>query len=219
MKKLVIIGNTTNARLAHYYFSEDSDYEVVAFAVNGKYIQEELFCGLPVVPLEELSTSYPPQEFDAFVAVGYTRMNKIREDLYNEVKERGYSLPNYVSSHCVFLTKEPMGDNNLILESNVIQPFVKIGSNNVFWSGNHIGHDAVIKNHVFIASHVVVAGSVYIGDNCFLGVNSAIRDGIKILESTLVGAGATIRKSTEKDSVWVPPPAIRLRGLSSGFDI
>ncbi len=219
MNKLIIIGNTTNARLAHYYFSEDSDYEVVAFSVDSKYINEETFCGLPVVAYEDLQNIYPPEDYDAFVAVGYTGMNKIREDLYNTAKEKGYSLPNYISSNCTYLSKESIGDNNLILEANVIQPFVKIGSNNVLWSGNHIGHDAVLGNHIFIASHVVVAGSVQVGDNSFLGINSSVRDRVVISARTLVGAGANISKSTKEDSVWVVPPAMKLGQSSSEIDI
>ena len=36
--KLVIIGNTSNAKLAHYYFENDSEYEVIAFSVDGTWI-------------------------------------------------------------------------------------------------------------------------------------------------------------------------------------
>ena len=171
-KKLIIIGNTSNAKLAHYFFTKDSDYEVVAFSVHENYIDEQEFCGLPVVPVIELSKLYPAEQYDAFVAIGYNNMNEIRKKVYTEIKELGYSLPNYISSRCTYLTEEEIGDNNLILEDNTIQPFVKIGCNNVFWSGNHIGHDVQIKNHCYITSHVVISGFTVIENNCFLGVNS-----------------------------------------------
>ena len=219
MKKLIIRGNTSNAKLAHYYFTKDSEYEVVAFAVHKKYISESSFCGLPVVSLEEIKESYPPHEFHAFVAVGYTKMNGIREELYKEVKSKGYLLPNYISSSCSFLTEETIGDNNLILEDNTIQPFVKIGSNNVFWSGNHIGHDVAIKDHNFIASQVVIAGFVNVGSNCFFGVNSTIKDDISIADKTLVGAGAVIVKTTNENSVWLAPAAVKLNKRSTDVDL
>ena len=151
-KKLVIIGNTSNAKLVHYYFTNDSNYEVVAFSVDQKFILKERFCELPVIPLEKLEKTYPASNFDVFVAIGYTNMNKVREGLYKRLKSKGYRLPNYISSKCSFLSNETIGDNNLILEDNTIQPFVKIGSNNVLWSGNHIGHDVIIKDHCFITS-------------------------------------------------------------------
>jgi len=63
-KKVVIIGNTSNARLAKYFFTIDSEYEVAAFSVNQKYVTSESFEDLPVVALEDLNSKYPPSEFE-----------------------------------------------------------------------------------------------------------------------------------------------------------
>jgi len=203
-KKLVIIGNTSNARLAKFFFTTDSDYEVVAFSVDRQYINHNEFEGLPVIAFEEIESKYPASEFEAFVAVGYTNMNKIREKLYNECKSKGYIMANYISSHCTFLTQIPTGDNCFILEDNTIQPYVKIGSDVVLWSGNHIGHDVIIEDHNFITSHVVVSGFVTIKRNCFIGVNATIRDAITIAPETLIAAGAIIMKDTEEKEVYLP---------------
>lgn len=204
MKKVVIVGNTSNARLAKYFFETDSGYTPVAFTVNEKYIESPEFVGLPVVPFEKLEELYPPSECEAFVAVGYTNMSKIREKLYNESKAKGYKMANYISSRCSFLTQFQPGDNCFILEDNTVQPYVKIGSNVVLWSGNHIGHDVEIGDHCFITSHVVVSGFVKIMNNCFLGVNATIRDGITIAPETLIAAGAIIMKDTVEKGVYLP---------------
>ena len=204
-KQLVIVGASSNSRLAKFYFDTDSDYEVVAFAVNRTYIQSDTFEGLPLVPLEDLAVLYPPAAFEVFVAVGYNKMNKVREKLYNETKALGYTLASYISSRCTCLTQFPIGDNCFMLEDNTIQPYVKIGNNVVLWSGNHIGHDVTIGDHCYITSHVVISGFVDVRPYSFLGVNATIRDGIVIAEATLVGAGAVIMKSTNEKSVILPP--------------
>jgi len=203
-KKLVIAGNTSNARLARYYFDIDSDYEVAAFAVNKEYIKEESFEGLPLTALEDIEKNYPVSEYELFIAVGYTDMNKIREKLYYYCKEKGYTLANYISSRCSFLTQFPTGDNCFILEDNTIQPYVRIGNNVVLWSGNHIGHDVKIEDHNFISSHVVISGFVTVKRNCFIGVNATIRDAITIAPETLIAAGAIIMKDTEEKGVYLP---------------
>lgn len=218
-KKLIIIGNTSNARLAHHFFTTDTDYEVVAFSVDQNYIEKAKFCNLPVVAFEKIEKEFPTDKYDAFVAIGYKDMNSVREIMYNKLKEKGYYLPNYISSKCSFLTKEPIGDNNLILEDNTIQPFVKIGCNNVFWSGNHIGHDAEIMDHCFISSHVVISGFTIIENNCFLGVNSTFRDGISIARYSLIGAGATIMSSTEENGVYLAPKPFKADKLSTDLNI
>lgn len=131
----------------------------------------------------------------------------------------GYYLPNYISSRCSFLTEEEIGDNNLILEDNTIQPFVKIGSNNVFWSGNHIGHDVTIQDHCYITSHVVISGFTRIGHHSFLGVNATLRDDIDIAPFTFLGAGVTINANTKEGEVYLPPKPFKLEKNSRDLKI
>ena len=219
MRKLIIIGNSANSRLARFYFDKDSEYDVVGYALTKEFIKADTFDGLSVYAIEEIKNLFTPENCDAFVAVGYNKMNKIRQKLYDELKELGYRLPNYISPRCSFLTSEPIGDNNFILEDNTIQPFVKIGSNNVLWSGNHIGHDGSIGDNNFITSHVVVSGFVKIKNNCFLGVNATIRDAITIENETLVAAGAIIMKDTVEKGVYLPARSVLFDKKSDEIEI
>ena len=207
MAKLIIFGAGDIARLAHFYFTRDSEHDVVAFTVDQKYREADTYMDLPLVPFEEVSSMYAPGEYKMFVALSYARMNKLREEKYHQAKASGYELVSYVSSRCSFLTDNPVGDNCLILEDNTIQPFVKIGNNVTLWSGNHIGHDAVIGDHCFSASHIVVSGYVRIGNNCFIGVNATLRNSITIAPETLIGAGAVIMKDTVEKGVYLPQRA------------
>jgi len=207
MAKLIIFGAGDIARLAHYYFTRDSEHEVVAFTVDEQYKQGDAFLDLPVVAFETIAQHYPPSECKMFVALSYAKMNKIREEKYGAAKAAGYELVSYVSSRCSFLTDHPIGDNCFILEDNTVQPFVKIGNNVTLWSGNHIGHDAVIEDHCFLASHIVVSGYVRIGNNCFIGVNATLRNSITIAPETLIGAGAAIMKDTVPKGVYLAPRA------------
>jgi len=207
MSRLVIFGAGDIARLAHYYFTRDSDHEVAAFTVDEKYRQGETFLDLPLVPFESVSKLYPAREFKMFVALSYARMNKLRAEKYDQAKQNGYEVASYVSSRCSFLTDHPVGDNCFILEDNTIQPFVRIGNDVTLWSGNHIGHDAVIEDHCFLASHIVVSGHVRIRNNCFIGVNATLRNSITIAPETLIGAGAVIMKDTLEKGVYLPQRA------------
>jgi sugar O-acyltransferase (sialic acid O-acetyltransferase NeuD family) len=207
MAKLVIFGAGDIARLAHYYFTRDSEHEVVAFTVDQAYRQGETFLDLPLVDFEDVTRLYPPADHKMFVAVSYAKMNKVRAQKYHQAKNMGYELLSYVSSHCTFLTDYPVGDNCFILEDNTIQPFVRIGNDVTLWSGNHIGHDSNIEDHVFIASHIVVSGHCAIGPYCFIGVNATLRNSITIAPETLIGAGAVIMKDTVDKGVYLPQRA------------
>jgi sugar O-acyltransferase (sialic acid O-acetyltransferase NeuD family) len=203
-KKLVIFGTGDVARLAHVYFVRDAGYDVVAFSVDRAYRTSETFGGLPLVAFEDVPTTCPPSSHQMFVAIGYGQMNHGRAAKYAEAKALGYELATYVSSKCTWLSDNPPGDNCFILEDNTIQPFVKIGNDVTLWSGNHIGHDAVIEDHCFISSHVVISGHVRVGEYCFLGVNATIRNAVTIAPETLVGAGSIIMTDTDLKSVYVP---------------
>lgn len=207
MARLVIFGAGDIARLAHYYFTRDTDHEVVAFTVDEKYRQGDAFLDLPLISFERLAEQYPAADYKMFVALSYARMNKLRAEKYHQAKEHGYELVSYVSSRCSFLTDHPIGDNCFILEDNTIQPFVKLGNDITLWSGNHIGHDAVIEDHCFLASHIVVSGYVRIRNNCFIGVNATLRNSITIAPETLIGAGAVIMKDTVAKGVYLPQRA------------
>ena len=219
MARLVIFGAGDIARLAHRYFTRDSEHEVIAFTVDEQYRQDDTFLDLPLVSFEKFVEHYSPREHKVFVALSYARMNKLRAEKYDQVKRCGYELVSYVSSRCSFLTDRPIGDNCFILEDNTIQPFVKIGNNVTLWSGNHIGHDAVIDDHCFLASHIVVSGYVHIRNNCFIGVNATLRNSITIAPETLIGAGAIIMKDTVEQGVYLPERAKLFSKKSSEIDL
>jgi sugar O-acyltransferase (sialic acid O-acetyltransferase NeuD family) len=219
MAKLVIFGAGDIARLAHFYFTRDSEHEVVAFTVDEKYRESDSFLDLPLVAFEAAAKRYPAADYKMFVALSYARMNKLREEKYRQAKENGYELVSYVSSRCSFLTDQPVGDNCFILEDNTIQPFVKIGNDVTLWSGNHIGHDAVIEDHCFLASHIVVSGYVRIRNNCFIGVNATLRNSITIAPETLIGAGAVIMKDTVDKGVYLPQRAELFKKQSDEIEL
>ncbi|HEY8271268.1 MAG TPA: acetyltransferase [Pseudobdellovibrionaceae bacterium] len=214
-KPLVIFGYGDIAQLAYFYFSSDSEFEVVAFTVDAAYRKESSFCGLPVVAFEEVAEQYPPSEHDLFVALSYAKLNAVRKEKYLAAKLKGYRLASFVSSHATVLNEGRIGENCFILEDNTIQPFVVIGNNVTLWSGNHIGHHSLIKDHCFIASHVVVSGGVEIGEQCFIGVNATLRDHIKIGEKCVLGAGTLLLADAEAEGVYIGTATPRSEMLSA----
>lgn len=215
MAKVVLFGILDTAELAHYYLEHDSEHEVVAFTVNREYLKEESFRGLPLVAFEDVETLFPPSEYSFFAPMTARNMNRNRENIYNTIKAKGYTLISYISSHATIFDRSVVGDNCFILEDNTIQPFTTIGNNVVLWSGNHIGHHGKIHDHVFFTSHVVLSGHCNVESYSFFGVNSTIRDYTRIAQGTLVGMGASITKETEEWGIYVGNPAKKVPGKKS----
>ncbi len=193
-KKIIIFGDSAFAEIAYEYFTHDSEYEVACFTVSLQYLQKEALFELPVVAFEEIENRYPPTEYEMHIALVYNNLNRNRKQFYNEAKAKGYTLANYISSRAFVWHNVKMGDNCFIFEDNTIQPFVKMGSNNVLWSGNHIGHHSIIGSHNFISSHVVISGFCEIGDANFIGVNSTMGNNLKLGSDCLLGSFVHIVK-------------------------
>ena len=208
MKKLVLFGDSAFAEIAYEYFTYDSEYEVVAFTVSKEYLTRESLFGLPIVPFEEVEILYPPRYYNMHIALVYNSLNRVRRQFYLDAKAKGYRLANYVSTKSFVWRNVEIGDNVFVFEDNTIQPFVKIGSNNVFWSGNHIGHHSIIGSHNFISSHVVVSGFCNIGDNNFLGVNSTMGNNLNVGSDCLIGSFVHIVKHVTDGALMRGTPTI-----------
>ena len=219
MAKVIIFGVQDFAQLAHFYLHHDSEHEVVAFSVNAQYLPEtKTFEGLPVVAFENVEETYPPAEYEFFAPMSPSRMNKLRESIYQQIKQKGYEMISYVSSRATVFPGAAIGDNCFILEDNTIQPFTTIGNNVVLWSGNHIGHHSVIGDHVSFTSHVVLSGHCVVGPFAFFGVNATIRDGIHIAEGSLIAMAAAVTRDTEPWGVYKGNPAKKGDVLSKDLD-
>ena len=206
-RPIVIVGAGENADMAHEYFTHDSDRDVVAFAVEREYLEEDVHDGLRIVALDELTERYPASEFDVFVAISSTQLNRVRARLFGIVKRLGYTCASYVSSHAYVAENATIGENVFLLEGNVVQHRVEIGDNVVLWSGNHVGHRTTVADHAFLSSHVGVSGFCRIGEYTFMGVNSCVGDELTIAEDCIVGAGAVVVKDLPARGVYVGNPA------------
>lgn len=202
--KLVIVGDSLFAEIAHEYFAHDSDYDVVAFSVESPFLTRSEFRGLPVLPFETLEQELDPAVHSVYAAITYGQVNRVRARLAGAAKAKGFALASYVSSRAFVWRNVRLGEYVFIFEDNTVQPFVTVGSNVVMWSGNHVGHHSTIGDNVFIASHAVISGSVHVGDNSFVGVNATIVNDVAIGRDNWLGPNVVVTRDTEPNSFWRP---------------
>lgn len=211
MNKIIIFGNKDMAELAHYYFTNDSEYEPVAFCVDGEYIKEDKFCGLPIIPFEEIEKNYSPDDFMFNAPIYASKLNRIKQSICEKIEKKGYKFVSYISSKA-YTWNSKIGKNAFIFEGCNIQPFVEIGDNTVMWSFTHVGHHSRIGHNNFISGNVVIAGHNTIEDFCFLGTNCSTRDGTHICSNTFVGQDASVVCNLEPEGgVWIGVPAKRVK--------
>lgn len=207
--KVVIFGNDAFAGLAWFVLTHDSEHEVVGLTVDRDYLREDSLHGLPVVAFEEVARHFSPSAFGMIVPVGFSHLNGLRKAKHESGKSLGYRFISYVSSKSVTWPDLTMGENSMIFEAAIVQPFARIGAGVILRAGVSIGHHCVIGDYCFVASGAVVGGRARIGSQCFLGLNSTIRDGVSVAPRCVIGAGAVVTEDTNEDGVYVGVPAKR----------
>jgi sugar O-acyltransferase (sialic acid O-acetyltransferase NeuD family) len=220
MRNVVIFGTGQIAEVIHYYLTHDAQRNVVAFTVDDQYRSAEHLLGLPVVDFASVERTYTPETHEIFVAMSFKKVNVLRQGKVAEAEAKGYTLASHVSPRATVWSGFVANPNTIIMENNVVQPFVKIGRDVIIWSGNHIGHHSTIEDHCFIASHAVISGNVTIGEGTFVGVNATIRDNVTIGSHNVLGAGTLILGDTPNDAVFMGEatsmskvPSYRLRSI------
>lgn len=214
-RKLIIVGAGEFGEIAYEYFTYDSEYEVVAFAVEQKYRTQDKLFNLDVIDFECIEELFPPSEYEVFVAVTYVQLNRARKRLYDLCKKKGYKCASYISSNAFVWHNVRIGENTFIFENNTIQYHAEIGNNVILWSGICISHRTVIEDDCWLGARVAIAGFCHIGSGCFLGVNATIGDNVTLAKDIVLGAGAlTVKSLEEAGQVYVGSPA-RMLGRTS----
>ena len=207
-RPVVIYGTGELAQLAHYYFTHDSNRRVAGFTVDEQYHDAEEYLGLPLVPSESLEASFSPEDFDLFVAIGYHGLNRYRAECCASAIARGYRLASYISSRASVWPDLEIGDNCMIMEGNVIQPFVQIGQAVIMFCNSIVSHHVRIGDYCFIGAEATISGGVEIGSSSFIGINATIREHLTIGRASIIGAGTLILSDTADGSGYLEPETV-----------
>lgn len=201
-KDVVIFGAGRHAQLLFYLFKHDSEYHPVAFCYDDTagLLPEGFHSDVPVWNIPQLLDYAAKQQVFVHVAIGD---NKYREKYYTILKTYGFSFASYISSYARIWSDLVAGENCVISQGAVIQPFVKLG-NNVIAMGASIGHHVVIESHCLL-SNPVLGGSVHVGEGTFIGMNAVIREKVQVGKHNIIGAGAIILKDTSDNEVYAVP--------------
>jgi len=203
MKRIILIGNGITAEILYKYLEFDNRYEVVAFAVEKKFIKENYLFNKEVIDIEKLPDKFDKNSYSVIMAIGYSELNRTRERLFSIIKDFGYQIERYIHPDAKVFNGYDIGEGSIVLANSTIEPFAKIGKNSVIWTNCVVAHHSKIGDNCWIASGSVISGNAKVENNSFLGVNSTIIDNIRVAEFNIIGAGAMVSKNTKTKEVYL----------------
>ena len=157
-KKLVIVGTGPQAQIAKDYFEEHTNYEVLGFACHNEFKESDEIYSMPLVAIEDLLEKHSPDDTEAFVAIGYKSMNKMRQSVYEEIKSLGFRLASFIHPRATISATAEFGDNGALSGGKCEYEYQPIN----------------IGDNCFIGTNTVITKGVNIGKHCLIGANAVV---------------------------------------------
>ncbi|SDS25660.1 acetyltransferase [Christiangramia echinicola] len=196
-RKLIIYGIGKFAEYVAYVFNEDSEYEVYGFCIEENLFNSENFIGKPLIKFQDMNKTYPPDEFEIFIAVGN---NDVRRRILNGALQLEYNIATYVSTKCRKWDNLKVGINCFIDEGCVLQPFINIEDNCILFTTD-LGHHTTICSDSLLSGSKT-GGNVRVGSYSYIGLNASVKQNVNIARRNIIGMNCSIEKDTKENSVY-----------------
>ena len=204
-RKLVVFGKGTIAEVVHACLEADATRHIVAFTVDRRYVSDERYEGLPLVPFDEIESRFPPSSHGLLIAVGQGDRNRLRARVFGEALAKGYEIESYVDPSVRTYPTNRIGRGCLIFDGVSLQPYAQIGDNVVIRPLAYVGHHTVLEAHCFVAPHAAILGCCRVGEFGFIGANATLASRVTLGPHSVVSAGAVVTRDMPSHSIARPP--------------
>jgi UDP-perosamine 4-acetyltransferase len=193
----VFYGGGGLAKVAIDILTKRPEYQIDGIVVDEEfYASSQPVLGIPVVgTLEELEAIYRDGICYAFNAVGFKNGRHYRRDAYNRFKEIGFTFINVIHESSVIEPSVRLGEGNLIFPGAIIESGVHLGNNCIINANAVLSHDSTVKSHCHISSGTVLAGNVTVGENTLIGQLCSVFMNLKIGSDCLIENGVHVFNS------------------------
>lgn len=209
-EKIVVLGAGGHARVILDILIKN--HWDVAGIVDRKISLKEEFEGYPILGDDDaLHDIFKSGVCHAAIGIGYVGHSKVRNHIYQRLKQIGYRLPNIIHPRAVIASDVSMGEGNAVCAGSVINSGAVLGNLGIINTNAVIEHEVFIGNNVHAAPGSVILGAVSIMDNSFIGANSTVIQGKRIGQNVIVGAGSTVIRDIESNVTVAGSPAKVIR--------
>lgn len=205
--KLLIYGASGHAKTIIDLVRQASHYQLAGVVADPPPAISELF-GVPVFGGSEVLQSLYDKGIRLMVnAVGGISRNRIRQEIFVRMAERGFAFPRIVHPKAVVEPSAEIEGGVQVFGMSFIGSAVRVGFGAIINTGAIVSHDCKIGDFAHLTPGVVLAGGVEVGTGALIGMGVTTALEVKIGEWARVGNGARINGD-------VPPHAIVQAGTT-----
>ena len=187
MEKLLLVGAGGFGRVVLEHASQTyecafvDDVQEMGLIING--------CGV-IGKLSDIKKLYG-QYSQLIVTIGN---NALRERVYREAAEIGYSFPNIIVPSAYISPYAAVGVGCVILNNVVIQNNAKVGNGVILNPGVEIHHDSEVGNNVLIYTNSVIRTFAKIGERAHIGSTLTVANEVVVPADSKIMDGEAARK-------------------------
>jgi sugar O-acyltransferase (sialic acid O-acetyltransferase NeuD family) len=205
MKDIVIVGAGGFGREVAWLIEDinkqNKEWNILGFVDDNKEIHGTEMNGYKVLgDIEWLKT----QELNVVCAIGDPITKKRTTE---RMEESNNSFPVLIHPSVIYSDRVTFGEGSIICAANVITTDIKIGKHVIVNLDCTLGHDVTLGNYTTVLPSVNISGFVTTDECVSIGTGSAIIQGVKIGENTIVGAGSVVVKDLPENCTAVGTPA------------
>lgn len=191
---LCLINDLGRMKDVVYFLEKEEEWE--------KNWKNKKIMGIPVKPMSDfLSLENPTIKIVVGIGIPRIRRTVVRK-LPATTRYETLIHPSAIISPWV-----EIGEGSIICGGCILTCNIKLGQQVHLNLHTTVGHDCVIGSYVTTAPGTNISGTCTIGDSVYFGTSSATKQGISIIENTVIGMGAMVTKNIEEQGTYVGIPA------------
>lgn len=190
--KVVVVGGGGHAKMCIDILRQSKTFEILGI-VDSVLDAGTRVLDVPVVgKLEELKRFYDSGARFAINGIGAPDRHFVREQIFRQIKEAGFSLPNLIHPRAIIEPSCVFGEGNQFMAGCVVGSAAVIADNCIVNSNAVVSHDCRLEDNVHVAPGAILGGAVEIGSNTLIGMGSTIYMHVRVGSRVTVVNGAHI---------------------------
>ncbi|RPA63834.1 acetyltransferase [Shewanella frigidimarina] len=208
MKELIIIGGGGFAKEV-VWLAGDCNRKVKGVLDDSVETHNTYVQGAAVIGSVSEWVNYKDCEF--IIAIGSPRTRRYVLNKMLSLGKPNFSIlihPSVRLSNTV-----TVGNGSIICAGSILTADIMLGEHNILNLNVTVGHECQFGDYVTIAPMVAVSGNVLLGDLVEVGTGSVIRQGLSLLEGSMLGMGGVLTKNIPERIIFAGNPAKKLKEI------
>lgn len=191
LAKIILLGTGGHAKVLADILLQKGQ-EIVATVSPGERSDNFPLATVSHYTEDESVHEFSPDEHYLVNGIGFLPETTLRERLFVDFKEKGFSFFSVVSPHAVVSPFATLAEGVQVMAGAIIQAGTAIASNSIINTGAQVDHDCIVGAHSHIAPSATLCGHVTVGNNVHIGAGATVIQSINIESRAIIGVGANV---------------------------